>query len=247
MSTPAAEHAPHKLADNVDGAEIDKFSAWADRWWDADGDMAPLHAINPLRTDYITRGQSLDGQRAIDVGCGGGLLSEALARAGAQVTGLDMAQASIEVAKAHAVQSGLDIDYTLTTAEEHAESDAGRYDLVTCLEMLEHVPDPASVVAACAALVKPGGQVVFSTINRNPKAFAFAIVGAEYVLKLLPQGTHDYAAFIKPSELGLWARQAGLVVEDCCGLSYNPLAKTYKLDPDDVSVNYLMRTRRPAE
>lgn len=234
------------MTSNVDAAEIDKFSQWADRWWDADGDMAPLHAINPLRTDYITRGQSLDGMTAVDVGCGGGLLTEALAKAGAQVTGVDMAEASIGVAKAHAEQSGLDIDYHLTTAEQLAAAQPASFDLVTCLEMLEHVPDPASVVAACAALVKPGGQVVFSTINRNPKAFAFAIVGAEYVLKLLPQGTHDYAAFIKPSELGAWARGAGLRIDDCCGLTYNPLAKTYRLQADDVSVNYLMRTRRPA-
>lgn len=234
------------MTSNVDAAEIDKFSQWADRWWDADGDMAPLHAINPLRTDYITRGQSLDGLTAVDVGCGGGLLTEALAKAGAQVTGVDMAEASIGVAKAHAEQSGLDIDYRLTTAEQLAAAQPASFDLITCLEMLEHVPDPASVVAACAALVKPGGQVVFSTINRNPKAFAFAIVGAEYVLKLLPQGTHDYAAFIKPSELGAWARDAGLRIDDCCGLTYNPLAKTYRLQADDVSVNYLMRTRRPA-
>lgn len=235
------------MSNNVDAAEIDKFAGWADRWWDAEGDMAPLHAINPLRTDYITRGKRLDGLTAVDVGCGGGLLSEALAQAGAQVTGLDMAEASIAVARAHAADSGLDIDYQLKTAEQLATEQAASFDLVTCLEMLEHVPDPASVVAACAALVKPGGQVVFSTINRNPKAFAFAIVGAEYVLKLLPQGTHDYAAFIKPSELGHWARSAGLAIDDSCGLTYNPLAKTYQLAPDDVSVNYLMRTTRPAE
>ena len=232
---------------NVDATEIDKFSGWANRWWDADGDMAPLHAINPLRTDYITRGQPLDGQRAVDIGCGGGLLSEALAKSGADVTGVDMAEASIAIAREHAEQSGLDIDYQVTTAEALAEAQPASFDLVTCLEMLEHVPDPASVVAACAALVKPGGHVVFSTINRNPKAFAFAIVGAEYVLKLLPQGTHDYAAFIKPSELGHWARQAGLQTDDVCGLTYNPLAKTYRLASDDVSVNYLMRTHRPAE
>ena len=235
------------MAANVDAAEIDKFSGWADRWWDSAGDMAPLHAINPLRTDYITRGKPLDGLHAVDIGCGGGLLTEALAKAGAEVTGIDMAEASIGVARAHAEQSDLQIDYQQCTAEDLADAAPARFDLVTCLEMLEHVPDPESVVAACARLVKPGGQVVFSTINRNAKAFAFAIVGAEYVLKLLPQGTHDYAAFIKPSELGQWARTAGLQITDCCGLTYNPLAKTYKLEPDDMSVNYLMRTQRPAE
>ena len=229
---------------NADSAEIDKFSALAKTWWDPQGDMGPLHAINPLRVDYITQGQPVDGLRVLDVGCGGGLVAEALAKAGATVTGIDLAEASVEVARAHAADGGLDIDYRVCAAETLAAEQPAHYDLVTCLEMLEHVPDPAAAVAACAALVKPGGQVVFSTINRNPKAFLLAIVGAEYVLNMLPRGTHDYAKLIKPSELGHWARAADLQVDDVCGLTHNPLSKVYRLSPQDVDVNYLMRTHR---
>lgn len=231
---------------NVDRNEIAKFEALASRWWDPSSEFKPLHDINPLRLNYIDERVSLAGKRALDVGCGGGLLSEGMAQRGAHVTGIDMGEAPLAVARLHGMESGVNVDYRQITIEELAEDSehAGQYDVVTCLEMLEHVPDPAAAVAACAALVKPGGQVVFSTINRNPKAFLFAIVGAEYVLGMLPRGTHDYAKLIKPSELGHWARAADLQVDDVCGLTHNPLSKVYRLSPQDVDVNYLMRTHR---
>jgi 2-polyprenyl-6-hydroxyphenyl methylase / 3-demethylubiquinone-9 3-methyltransferase len=233
-------------AANVDPAEIRHFSALAERWWDPQGEMATLHHINPVRVGYLEDVVGgLRGLRVLDVGCGGGLLTEALARAGAKATGIDLAEASIEVARAHAARSAVDVDYRCVATEAWAEQQAGRYDLVCCLEMLEHVPDPEAIVAACARLVKPGGHVVFSTINRSPKAFALAILGAEYLLRLIPRGTHDYAQFIRPSELAAWARDAGLGVHGLRGLHYNPILKSAGLN-DDVSVNYFLHARRPA-
>ncbi|UZJ45255.1 bifunctional 2-polyprenyl-6-hydroxyphenol methylase/3-demethylubiquinol 3-O-methyltransferase UbiG [Marinimicrobium sp. C6131] len=229
---------------NVDAAEVAKFEALASRWWDRNSEFKPLHDINPLRANFIDEHSPVAGRKVLDVGCGGGILSEALAQRGAHVTGIDMGEAPLGVARLHARESGLNIDYRQMTAEALAEQEPGQYDIVTCLEMLEHVPDPASVIAACAALVKPGGHVYFSTINRNPKAYVFAIVGAEYVLKLLPRGTHDYRKFIRPSELSRWMRAAGLELKTLTGMTYNPLTRTYKLDPNDVSVNYLLHARQ---
>ncbi len=229
---------------NVDAAEVAKFEALASRWWDRNSEFKPLHDINPLRANFIDEHSPVAGRKVLDVGCGGGILSEALAQRGADVSGIDMGEAPLGVARLHAQESGLTIDYRQITAEELAEQEAGQYDVVTCLEMLEHVPDPASVIAACATLVKPGGHVYFSTINRNPKAYVFAIVGAEYLLKLLPKGTHDYRKFIRPSELSRWMRTAGLELKTLTGMTYNPLTKTYKLDPNDVSVNYLLHARQ---
>jgi len=230
---------------NVDSGEIAKFNALAERWWDPNSEFRPLHDINPLRLNYIDERLSLPGKTVIDIGCGGGLLSEGMARRGATVTGIDLGEAPLAVARLHAEQSGVEVDYQQILAEEIAEQRAGQYDAVTCLEMLEHVPDPASVIRACAKLVKPGGQVFFSTINRNPKAFLFAIVGAEYVLRLLPRGTHEYAKLIRPSELAGWSRDAGLEVRDTTGMTYNPVTQVYKLNRD-VSVNYLMHAVRHA-
>ena len=229
---------------NIDAAEIAKFDALASRWWDPEGDFRPLHQINPLRLDYIRQRASLDGSKVLDVGCGGGILTEAMASKGARVTGIDMAEKPLGVARLHQAESGTDVEYLQTTAEELAAAGAGAFDVVTCLEMLEHVPDPFTVIEACAKLVRPGGDVFFSTINRNPKSFLFAIVGAEYVLRLLPQGTHEYAKFIRPSELDDWARAAGLETKDSIGLHYNPLTRVYWLAPN-VDVNYLMHYRRP--
>jgi 2-polyprenyl-6-hydroxyphenyl methylase/3-demethylubiquinone-9 3-methyltransferase len=229
----------HSSKQNVDAGEIAKFNALAEQWWDPNSQFRPLHDINPLRLNYIDERVSLPGKKVIDIGCGGGLLSEGMARRGADVTGIDMGEAPLAVARIHAEQAGVAVEYLQTPAEQIAEQRAGQYDVVTCLEMLEHVPDPSSVIRACATLVKPGGQVFFSTINRNPKAFMFAIVGAEYVLRLLPRGTHEYAKLIKPSELAGWARDAGLEVKDTAGMVYNPLTQVYKLNRD-VSVNYLM-------
>ncbi len=229
---------------NVDAAEVAKFEALASRWWDRNSEFKPLHDINPLRANFIDEHSPVAGRKVLDVGCGGGILSEALAQRGAEVSGIDMGEAPLGVARLHAQESGLNIDYRQITAEALAEQEAGRYDIVTCLEMLEHVPDPASVIAACATLVKPGGHVYFSTINRNPKAYVFAIVGAEYVLKLLPKGTHDYRKFIRPSELSRWMRATNLELKTLTGMTYNPLTKTYKLDPNDVSVNYLLHARQ---
>ena len=230
---------------NVDSGEIAKFNALAERWWDPNSEFRPLHDINPLRLNYIDERLSLPGKKVIDIGCGGGLLSEGMARRGATVTGIDLGEAPLAVARLHAEKSGVEVEYLQVLAEEIAEQRAGEYDAVTCLEMLEHVPDPASVIRACAKLVKPGGQVFFSTINRNPKAFLFAIVGAEYVLRLLPRGTHEYAKLIRPSELAGWSRDAGLDVRDTTGMTYNPVTQVYKLNRD-VSVNYLMHAVRHA-
>ncbi|WP_027329225.1 bifunctional 2-polyprenyl-6-hydroxyphenol methylase/3-demethylubiquinol 3-O-methyltransferase UbiG [Marinimicrobium agarilyticum] len=228
---------------NVDTAEVAKFEALASRWWDRDSEFKPLHDINPLRANFIDEHSPVAGKKVLDVGCGGGILTEALAQRGAGVTGIDMGEAPLGVARLHALESGLDIDYRQITAEDMAEESAGQFDVVTCLEMLEHVPDPASVIQACARLVKPGGHVYFSTINRNPKSYVFAIVGAEYVLKLLPRGTHDYRKFIRPSELSRWMRAANLELKTLTGMTYNPLTKRYKLDRHDVSVNYLLHAR----
>jgi 2-polyprenyl-6-hydroxyphenyl methylase/3-demethylubiquinone-9 3-methyltransferase len=229
---------------NVDPAEIARFEKVAARWWDPNGEMAPLHAINPVRTRYIEQAAGgLRGKRAVDVGCGGGLLSEALAARGADVLGLDLAEDVLEVARRHARQSKLAVDYRAVAAEALAAERPAAFDLVTCLEMLEHVPDPSAVVAACGQLVRPGGTVVFSTINRNPKAYALAIVAAEYLLRLIPRGTHDYARLIRPSELDRWVRAAGLEVVEIRGLTYNPLTRSAQLS-DDVDVNYLMHCEK---
>ncbi|AFU97720.2 bifunctional 2-polyprenyl-6-hydroxyphenol methylase/3-demethylubiquinol 3-O-methyltransferase UbiG [Simiduia agarivorans] len=230
---------------NVDPAEVAKFEALANRWWDPSSEFKPLHDINPLRANYIDKHANVAGKKILDVGCGGGLLTEAMAQRGASVTGIDMGETPLKVARLHALESNLDIDYHQTTAEAYASENANRFDVVTCLEMLEHVPDPASVIRACAAMVKPGGHLFFSTINRNPKAYAFAIIGAEYVLKLLPKGTHEYAKFIRPSELAGWLRSAGLQIGHMTGMTYNPFTRQYKLDDQDVSVNYLVQARKP--
>jgi len=231
---------------NVDSAEIAKFDALASRWWDPHGDFRPLHEINPLRLDYIRQRAALQGGRVVDIGCGGGILAEAMAGQGAIVTGIDMAEAPLAVARLHQAESGTNVDYRRMTAEELAAAHAGEFDVVTCLEMLEHVPSPATVIEACARLVRPGGHVFFSTINRNPKSFLQAIIGAEYVLRLLPAGTHEYRKFIRPSELARWARKAGLALQGSIGLHYNPLTRRYSLD-DNIDVNYLMHFQRPDE
>ena len=214
----------------TDPAELAKFGALAHRWWDPTGDFKPLHDINPLRLDYIARrSRGLEGKQALDVGCGGGILAEAMATAGAKVLGIDLSDKALAVARLHQLESGVEVDYQLSTAETLAAEQPGRFEIVTCMELLEHVPDPASTIAACATLVKPGGLVVFSTINRNPKAYLFAVIGGEYLLRLLPRGTHDYARFIKPSELVGFARRAGLEADDLVGMTYNPLTRTYRL------------------
>jgi len=228
---------------NVDQAEIAKFDALASRWWDPAGEFGALHEINPLRLDFIRQRANLSGSKAVDIGCGGGILAESMAKAGAKVTGIDMAEGPLAVARLHQAESGTDVDYLRSTAEELAEERSGQYDVVTCLEMLEHVPSPQTVIAACAELVKPGGHIFFSTINRNPKSFMFAIVGAEYVLRLLPAGTHEYAKFIRPSELEAWARHAGLELQDSIGMHYNPVTREYSLG-ENLDVNYLMYFRR---
>ena len=228
---------------NVDHAEIAKFEALAHRWWDRESEFKPLHEINPLRVNWIDERIGLAGKRVLDVGCGGGILSESMALRGATVTAIDMGEAPLAVARLHQLESGVNVDYRQCTAEALAAEMPGQFDVVTCLEMLEHVPDPASVIQACQRLVKPGGQVFFSTINRNPKAYLLAIIGAEYLLKMLPRGTHDFRKFIRPSEMGPWCRDAGLEVKDIVGLTYNPLSKTYKLG-NDVDVNYMIQTLR---
>ena len=209
-------------------------------------EFKPLNDINPLRANYIDRYSPVSGQRLVDVGCGGGILAEAMAQRGAQVTGIDMGEAPLAVAKLHQLESGVDVDYFQSTAEELAVKAPASFDIVCCLEMLEHVPDPGAVIKACADMAKPGAALYFSTINRNPKAFMFAIVGAEHILRLLPAGTHEYDKFIKPSELAGWIRDAGLVLEDMTGLTYNPITRTYRLNPRDVSVNYMVHTVKPA-
>ena len=226
---------------NVDHEEVNKFAVLAARWWDRNSEFKPLHDINPLRLNYIKKqcGGSLEGKRILDVGCGGGILSESLALEGATVVGIDLAEAGLEVAKLHLLESGLDIDYQSISAEDLAEKETESFDVIACLEMLEHVPDPSLVIEACSKLVKPQGKVFFSTINRNPKSYFFAIVGAEYVLNLLPKGTHNYEKFIRPSEIDEWARSSDLSISSMIGMTYNPITKKYKLG-DDVSVNYMV-------
>jgi 2-polyprenyl-6-hydroxyphenyl methylase/3-demethylubiquinone-9 3-methyltransferase len=235
MSEPASR--------NADQAELDKFSELAHRWWDPESEFKPLHDINPLRLDWIDRAIGLAGKQVLDVGCGGGILAESMATRGALVTGIDLSDKALSVARLHLLETGQKVDYRKVSAEELAAAMPGSFDVVTCLEMLEHVPDPASTVRACAQLVRPGGMVFFSTINRNPKSYLFAVVGAEYVLNLLPRGTHDYARFIRPAELARYCREAGLAVDEVIGMTYNPLSKAYALGAD-TDVNYLMRTRR---
>ena len=229
---------------NVDVDEVAKFDSLAARWWDADGEFRPLHEINPLRLDWIRQHAALAGQKVLDIGCGGGILAETMALAGADVTGIDMAEAPLGVAKLHQIESGISVNYEQTTAEAFATDHAGEFDVVTCLEMLEHVPSPGRVIASVATLLRPGGHAFFSTINRNPKSFLFAIVGAEYVLKLLPAGTHEYQKFIRPAELDEWARDAELRLENSIGMHYNPITKEYSLGPG-LDVNYLMHYRKP--
>ncbi len=229
---------------NVNQSEIRKFESLAERWWDPRGEFRPLHQINPLRLDYVVGRAALDGRRVVDVGCGGGILSEAMALRGATVTGIDMGEAPLAVARLHQQESGVEVDYRRVTAEELAASEPGGFDVVTCMEMLEHVPDPASVVDACARLLRPGGQAFFSTINRNPRSYLLAIVGAEYVLRLLPRGTHEYASLIRPSELAAWIRRAGLQLRELTGLHYNPITRRYYLGPG-VEVNYLAWAGKP--
>ena len=231
-------------AANVDQAELTKFSSLAHRWWDVDGEFGPLHAINPLRLDWIDGIAPLNRQRVLDVGCGGGILADAMARKGADVLGIDLAEKSLKVAQLHALEAGTShITYRLVAAEALAAETPDQFDVVTCMEMLEHVPDPASVVQACARLAKPGGWVFFSTINRNPKSFLMAILGAEYVLNLVPRGTHEYARLLRPSELARFCRDAGLDMQQSCGLQYNPISGRYRLSTD-TSVNYMLATRK---
>ena len=229
---------------NVDPNEIRKFEELASRWWDKDSEFKPLHDINPLRANWIDNLSPVAEKKVLDVGCGGGILAEALAQRGAMVTGIDMGDAPLGVAKLHQLESGLSIDYHKSTAEDFAKDHENAFDVVTCLEMLEHVPDPSSVVSACAKMVKPGGHVFFSTINRNPKAFLFAIIGAEYILRLLPRGTHEYAKFIRPSELVNWSREANLQVNQMTGLLFNPLTKKYRLSDTDIDVNYMISAQK---
>lgn len=229
---------------NADPAELAKFSDLAHRWWDPESEFRPLHQINPLRLTWIDALAQIKGKRVLDVGCGGGILSDAMARKGALVTGIDLSTKALRVAQLHALEAGTtNVDYLEISAEAMAQQEPEAFDVVTCMEMLEHVPDPSSVVRACAALVKPGGWVFFSTLNRNPKAFLFAILGAEYVLQLLPKGTHEYAKFIKPSELARYSREVGLELTDTRGMEYNPLTRRYWLS-GDTSVNYLFATRK---
>ena len=225
---------------NVDPAELAKFSELAHRWWDPHGEFRPLHDINPLRLEWIDQRAGLAGKTVLDVGCGGGILAEAMAARGARVTGIDLSEKSLRVAELHRLESGAAVTYEAASAEAFAARHPGEFDVVTCMELLEHVPEPASVVAACARLVRPGGQVFFSTINRNPKSYLFAVIGAEYLLRLLPRGTHDYLRFIKPSELARFAREAGLRAEEVLGMTYNPLSRQYRLGRD-TDVNYLLR------
>jgi len=233
------------MTTNVDPAELAKFSELAHRWWDPASEFKPLHEINPLRLDYIDRIASLAGKQVIDVGCGGGILSEAMAARGAHVTGIDLAERPLRVAQLHLLESGRQVDYRLVSVEAMAAERPGAFDVVTCMELLEHVPDPASTVAACARLLRPGGHAFFATLNRNPKSYLFAIIGAEYVLRLLPRGTHDYAKFIKPSELATQARDAGLDVAGVIGMTYNPITGRYALG-SDTDVNYILQCTRSA-
>ena len=229
---------------NADPQELQKFSELAHRWWDPTSEFRPLHEINPLRLEWINALVPLSGKRVVDVGCGGGILAESMAKKGATVTGIDLSEKALKVAELHSLESGVQVRYEMIAAEDLAASEASQYDVVTCMEMLEHVPDPSAVVQACATLVNPGGHVFFSTINRNPKSYLFAIIGAEYVLRLLPRGTHDYAKFIKPAELSQFARQARLEVTAIKGMTYNPITKIYSLN-QDTDVNYLIACTRP--
>jgi len=231
---------------NADPAELARFSALAHRWWDPNSEFKPLHDINPLRLGWIEAiAGGLTGRRVVDVGCGGGILAEAMASRGGIVTGIDLSEKALGVARLHQLESGVDVDYRLVAAEALAQSAPGSFDVVTCMELLEHVPDPASTVTACAQLARPGGHVFFSTINRNPKSYVYAVIGAEYVLRLLPRGTHDWSRFLRPSELAAHARAAGLAVDKVTGMTYNPLTRIYRLE-DDTAVNYLMACTRPA-
>ncbi|WP_461480855.1 bifunctional 2-polyprenyl-6-hydroxyphenol methylase/3-demethylubiquinol 3-O-methyltransferase UbiG [Porticoccus sp.] len=231
---------------NIDRAEIAKFEALASRWWDKEREFKPLHEINPLRANWIDSHSPVAECKLLDVGCGGGILAEAMAQRGADVTGIDMGEAPLAVAQLHGLESGIAVNYQRCTAEEMAQQQPEQFDIVTCLEMLEHVPDPLSVINACARLVKPGGHLYFSTINRNPKAYLLAVIGAEYLLRMLPKGTHDYGKFIRPSELGNWIRDCGLELLDMTGLVYNPLTRRYRLLERDVDVNYMVYARKPA-
>ena len=228
---------------NVDQSEISKFSALAHRWWDPNSEFKPLHAINPLRLGWIQSFVNLEGKKVVDVGCGGGILAESISQAGANTTGIDLSEKALKVAELHALEVGANLTYRLISAEALADEQTEQYDVVTCMEMLEHVPDPASVVRACAKLCKPGGTLFFSTLNRNPKSYLFAIIGAEYILKLLPKGTHEYTKFIKPSELVAFTREAGLEMLGMKGMSYNPITQVYSLN-DDVDVNYMIAVRK---
>ena len=229
---------------NADPLELQKFSELAHRWWDPTSEFRPLHEINPLRLEWINALVPLAGKRVLDVGCGGGILTEAIAKKGANVKGIDLSEKALKVAELHSLESGVQVNYELITAEALAAREAGQYDVVTCMEMLEHVPDPSAIVQACATLVKPGGRLFFSTLNRNPKSYLFAIIGAEYVLRLLPRGIHDYAKFIKPAELTQYARNANIEVQALKGMTYNPLTKIYSLN-HDTDVNYLMACSKP--
>lgn len=229
---------------NVDQAEIGKFEAMAARWWDPHSEFRPLHELNPLRLDFIDQTAGLAGKRVLDVGCGGGILAEGMATRGARVTGIDLGEMPLRVAELHTLETGVEVHYRRISAEALAAEAPASFDLVTCMEMLEHVPDPGSIIAACAQLVKPGGQIFFSTLNRNPKSYLLAIIGAEYLLRWLPPGTHDYARFIRPAELGRWIRAAGLELNQLTGMTYHPLLGEYRLDPLDLDVNYLAACRR---
>ena len=229
---------------NVDQAELHKFSALAHRWWDPNSEFKPLHEINPLRLGFIEQHAPLAGRHVLDVGCGGGILAESMAQKHAQVLGIDLGEKALKVAQLHKLESGIELEYRLVSVEALAQEMPASFDVVTCMEMLEHVPDPASIVRAAAMLVKPGGHVFFSTLNRNPKAWLFAVIGAEYMLRMLPKGTHDYAKFITPAELSQFIRNAGLQVEGFKGLGYNPLTRMYSLN-DDTDVNYMVACTRP--
>ncbi len=224
---------------NADQTEIEKFSALAYRWWDPTSEFKPLHAINPLRLDWIQKHAELTGKKVLDVGCGGGILTESMAKVGAQAKGIDLSEKALKVAELHSLETGIAVDYEFISAENLASKEAGQYDVVTCMEMLEHVPEPLSIIQSCSRLVKPGGKVFFSTLNRNPKSYLLAIIGAEYILKMLPKGTHDYKKFIKPSELGNYLREANLEMNEIIGLSYNPITQVYSLGRD-TDVNYLV-------
>lgn len=244
-STSTPEQLAAQRLDNVDPAEIEKFEKLAQRWWDKTSEFKPLHDINPLRSNFIDKHSPVAEKQVIDIGCGGGILSEALHQRGAKVTGIDMGATPLGVAELHALEKGYDIEYIQSTAEAMAEQRSEQFDIVTCLEMLEHVPDPAAVVQACARLCKPGGHLYFATINRNPKSYLFAIIGAEHLLKLVPKGTHRYEKLIKPSELHSWIRQANLTLQHSTGMTYNPISKEYKLNDRDLDVNYLMHAVKP--